>query len=333
MNEEAMLPISISVQITDACNLRCTHCAVYDPHSAGEVWSDAMVHRFFNLLGSRTPILDLTGGEPVVAWHVLTLFGEEAAKRDILWGLTTNGLLLTDDHIEQLLLLNVYGVKVSLDGTRESHEEVRGPGTYDEALATIARLVDRGVRVGVQTAVSWKNEAHISRLIETLDALGVTTHILFPLLPLGRQAAYPQHILPAAELKRFILDLRQIPTRSMRIYCELPETASLVSGPSRNEDARCAVGYMLHFTARGDAFPCPAFPLVIGNIHDHTIDELVAHPALSDLRNRQGIHTPCASCVSFSQCGGGCRAMAWVVYRNLHAADPFCWEVEADGCP
>ncbi len=322
---ESMLLTSVTVQITARCNLLCTHCAVESSAGATTSWSEEMVSELFDQLGQHAPILDLTGGEPLLEWDILTSFGREAAARQMFWGLTTNGTLLTDDRIDELAALSIYGVKVSMDGLAPRHDAVRGAGTFTKAQRAVQRLVKKGVRVGVQTAVSRHNQEDIPQLISTLDDLGITTLILFPLMPLGRQAGSPEAILTGESLKRFILGLRAISTHHMHIHMELPHCASLLQESRTDDRAQCGAGYMLHYTAEGQALPCPVFPLSLGKLLDDPIDKLMQHPVMEALRSRADVGAPCNTCESFAQCGGGCRAMAYLFSGNLRGPDPYCW--------
>jgi len=325
---ESMLLTSVTVQITARCNLLCTHCAVESSANETISWSQEMVSELFRQLGGHTPILDLTGGEPLLAWDILTSFGRQAALREMFWGLTTNGTLLTEDRIHELVSLNVYGVKVSMDGLASRHDAVRGAGTFAKARRAVDLLVKRGVRVGVQTAVSRENQGDIPQLVAMLDDLGINTMILFPLMPLGRQADSPESILSGQSLKRFILDLKDISTHRMRIHMELPHCASLFEEKTTDDRAQCGAGYMLHYTAKGQALPCPVFPLTLGTLFADSIDKLMRHAVMKELRDRAGIGPPCNNCDSFAQCGGGCRAMAYVFSGDLRGPDPYCWLTE-----
>ncbi len=320
---------SISVQITARCNLSCTHCAVDSSASSTSSWSELMVAELFNQMGERTPILDLTGGEPLLEWNIVKSFGTYATRKQMFWGLTTNGILLSDERIEQLISMNIYGIKVSLDGLSKAHEAVRGPGTFIKAWSAIERLVRKGVRVAVQTAVSRHNQSDIQQMIHMLDELGVNTLILFPLMPLGRQAGLSGPILSGESLKRFILDIKKISTFHIGIHLELPHCAALFAERSIDERAQCGAGYMLHYTAQGHAYPCPVFPLTLGTLASNHIDDILSrHPVMDALRARDGIDPRCCNCSSFMQCGGGCRAMAYISSGDLYAPDPYCWLIK-----
>jgi MoaA/NifB/PqqE/SkfB family radical SAM enzyme len=42
------------------------------------------------------------------------------------WGMTTNGILLTDENIEKLKKANMETISISIDGIGETHNSFRG---------------------------------------------------------------------------------------------------------------------------------------------------------------------------------------------------------------
>lgn len=324
-SNDPTLPMAVTVQITAKCNLYCSHCAVVSAATSGATWTKCMVDQLFAELGDRTPILDITGGEPLLAWEVVSLFGRRAATQKMLWGITTNGTLLTDRHVQDMLEMGIYAVKVSVDGLREHHDEMRGPGNFERALQAIRRLVRVGIPVGVQTTLSQTNRHEIRELVSIMDDEGVSSLILFPLMPLGRQAKMPTTVLRGTQLKQVVLETREISTNQLKIHMELPECGSLLEEMSKRECAQCTAGFMVHYTADGVAWPCPVFPLRLGALGEDTIDDLMRTVVLKTLRGREGILGSCKTCKAFTVCGGGCRAMAYLFGGNLHVADPFCW--------
>ena len=125
-------PIIGSLIVTDRCNLACRHCAVANLRRSDYPFDRLRADlRLLHDQGVR--ILLLYGGEPLL-WrdgeHRLTdVIAEARAVGIPLVGVVTNGtrgLELPDADV----------VLVSLDGTREHHDALRGR-TYDRVLAAI----------------------------------------------------------------------------------------------------------------------------------------------------------------------------------------------------
>lgn len=161
------MPIATLVlNVTNKCNLSCTYCYEY-----GE-------DRIADTLGSngvaKAPRMDLatacasvdflfSDGSPGSPAH-LTFFGGETLlnfdairgavehaeirarekRRPVSFALTTNATLLSDDII-RFLVEHRFGVNVSIDGARETHDLHRtfksGLGSYDVILPRIRKLL------------------------------------------------------------------------------------------------------------------------------------------------------------------------------------------------
>ncbi|MCL5743918.1 MAG: SPASM domain-containing protein, partial [Acidobacteria bacterium] len=69
----------------------------------------------------------------------------------------------------------------------------------------------------------------------------------------------------------------------------------------------------------------PVFPCRVGSLDRDTLDGLMDSGLMRALRDRDGIGGRCAGCPAFRMCGGGCRAVVYVMSGDANAPDPFCW--------
>ena len=75
---------------------------------------------------------------------------------------------------------------VSLDGTKETNDAIRGAGTYRQVERTLADLAGRGLRTRLNTVVARHNVADLEHLATLADRYNVETLNLIPLRPYGR---------------------------------------------------------------------------------------------------------------------------------------------------
>lgn len=125
-------PIVGSLIVTDRCNLACRHCAVANLRRVDYPFA-TLQQDLRRLRAQGVRILLLYGGEPLL-WHdgtrTLRDVIAEARSLGFGWvGVVTNGTRGVDLPEADLVL-------VSLDGTREHHDAIRGR-TYDRILAAI----------------------------------------------------------------------------------------------------------------------------------------------------------------------------------------------------
>jgi sulfatase maturation enzyme AslB (radical SAM superfamily) len=117
------------VDVTDKCNLRCKHCFYFREDRDSEDMDGDEFLKGLRILQERHNIISMgwCGGEPLYRTEVV----EEGAKLFRMNQLFTNGTLPIPDAPGLIPF-------VSLDGTREVHDEVRGKGTYDRIMANVA---------------------------------------------------------------------------------------------------------------------------------------------------------------------------------------------------
>ncbi|MCX6897382.1 MAG: radical SAM protein [Verrucomicrobia bacterium] len=141
------MPSVLSLELTRRCNLRCQMCPQLRHLASvpGELsWYDRSQE--MSLTGwvgvldqavAFKPRLYVTGGEPLLHRD----FGQiiaEAKRRKLYVELQTNGTLLAD-YAELLVGSGVEKITISIDGTPEVHDAIRGrPGAF--------ALLEKGVR-------------------------------------------------------------------------------------------------------------------------------------------------------------------------------------------
>jgi uncharacterized protein len=98
-------------------------------------------------------VLTFFGGEPLLNLPVTYYLAERVhglcAARGVTLAITmiTNGLLLTPEVVDRLLPFGLMGVKVTLDGDRDTHNRMRPlrgrQGTFDRIIENVRRVADR----------------------------------------------------------------------------------------------------------------------------------------------------------------------------------------------
>ena len=158
----------MTVLTTLQCNFACDYCIQGDHgdynknatkmslETAGELVAWA-TRRLDEVKPSRY-VLTLFGGEPLLNLPVCYFLAEEMWKVtqargiEMLINVITNGLLLTDEVVDRLSPYGLNGIKVTLDGDRDTHNRMRplrgGQGTFDKIIANVRKVAPK-VRISI----------------------------------------------------------------------------------------------------------------------------------------------------------------------------------------
>ena len=155
--------LRVTVLTTLQCNFACDYCfqgdhddynktaAKMSLETAGRValW----IERELDRLHPETFVLTFFGGEPLLNLPVMYELAERAWEASLQRGtnlyinVITNGLLLTPEVVDRLKPFGLNGIKITLDGDRDTHNRMRplrgGQGTFDRIVENIRRVAGR----------------------------------------------------------------------------------------------------------------------------------------------------------------------------------------------
>lgn len=152
------------VNITNRCNLRCTHCYLYkdgNPTDQGSHIPDEELLAEMRRLRDRHGITSMVwqGGEPMIRWRLLQRAVQLFAANTV----TTNGTIPLRDLGAHTTYV------VSLDGPEDLNDEVRGEGVYAKARRTIEAVPrDFASTIQVQCVVTRRNQGRLEELVRDL---------------------------------------------------------------------------------------------------------------------------------------------------------------------
>ena len=152
--------LRLTILTTLQCNFACDYCYQGEyadfGRTAGRMSIDtavqvaAWIARQVEEVQPSRLVLTFFGGEPLL--NVPAMFeisgrsSKHVASRGVAQSVNiiTNGLLLTPSVVEAMLPLGLTGVKVTLDGDRETHDRMRplrgGQGTFDRIIENVRRV-------------------------------------------------------------------------------------------------------------------------------------------------------------------------------------------------
>ncbi len=182
--------MDIGFELSNLCNLHCTHCIRGSHQATIDQLDLALVRR---VLDEATALFEsvevvFTGGEPLAS----ALFPDvvrELAQRRLSYRFVTNGWLVP----RHLPLLQAYPpkfVRVSLSGGTEStHDHQRGNGSFRRALLGAASVLSRGMVAELSMLLTRRSRSEIGEAIAVAADLRVRALHLTLMQPTPETAA------------------------------------------------------------------------------------------------------------------------------------------------
>ncbi len=336
------------------CNLKCKHCySISADHDfPGELSNDEVNAVMDDLRAYKVPVLILSGGEPLLRPDIFDI-SRRAKSMGFYVGLSTNGTLINEDNINDIVDTDYNYVGISLDGMRETHDVFRAmPGAFDAALNGVRLCHERGLKVGLRFTLTQDNAHDLPNLIQLAEDEGVDKFYLSHLNYAGRgnknRGDDAQHTL-TREAMDYLFDVAWH-------YAREGKDKEIVTG---NNDAD---GAFLYYWVK-DNFPDKAHHIRaklaqwggnasgvnisnidnLGNVHPDTMwwhhnlgnvrerpfSEIwsdTSDPVMAGLKQSpRKVEGRCGACSFFDICGGNTRVRAVQLTGNPWDEDPGCY--------
>ncbi len=305
-------------ELTALCNERCLHCgsSCIGKAPEGELTTAEFkgildqVKRDFDITDLQ---LCITGGEPLLRKDFFEIM-EYARDLGFLWGMTSNGSLITKEMAIRLRDSGMKTISISVDGLRENHEWFRRtPGSYDRSIQGVKNLLEAGApiqHVQITTVVNRRNIDELDAMYEEFSKLGIRSWRVINMEPIGRAKEIPELMLTPEEYQRifdFIWKMRFAGPMEVCYGC------SHYLGVELEREVRpwyflCNAGiYTASITSTGDITACLDIErrpeLTQGNVRKDDFTEV--------WKNRFEIYRtdwrktgPCEQCEYYEHCAG-----------------------------
>lgn len=176
---KAAFPSQFICDITEVCNLACTHCPhptfaksehydgrMLDPELNAKLVSEVAQHG----KGLTQYIRYTSNGEPTAHPHCLEFLTDAKKRSGVTVTLTTNGKTLDAKRAEQLLATGVDLVDVSLDALKpETYAAIRVKGDLNVTRPNVLNLIKRAKEGGGHTKVVVSYVEQPNNASETAD--------------------------------------------------------------------------------------------------------------------------------------------------------------------
>nr|BBH95441.1 putative coenzyme PQQ synthesis protein E PqqE [Thermogemmatispora argillosa] len=326
-------PITVTWEITAACNLACVHClSSSGKRRPRELTTDQALALVDELAEMQVFQVHFGGGEPFMypgIWRVL----ERCRERDLVICVSTNGTLITPERARRLAALEPIYFQVSLDGaTPETNDRIRGRDAFRRALRGLERLAAAGLSLTVNSVLTRYSFPELDRLYAIASSFGAKLRVT-RLRPSGRGRTVWAELHPTREQYRdFVAWLREHPdVLTADSFFHLNAFGERLAGLDMcgAATATCCI------CPEGEVYPCAFFQtpeFEAGNLHEQSFREIWERSPVFAFYRQMGAGA-CGGCARYDLCHGGCPATKWFVQRSLRVRDPECVLADSAALP
>ena len=297
---------TITFQVTDACNLRCTYCYQikkqehYMSFDIAKAYTDFLLEAtsdedndYINQALSPGLIVEFIGGEPFLAIDLITEITDYILDKMIemnhpwlnkfMVSICSNGVMYFDPRVQSYIQKHKHylSFSVSIDGNKKLHDACRifpdGSGSYDIAIQAVNHYREvHGGYMGSKMTLAPQNIAYASDAVFNLLELKYTEIFLNCVYEEGWQPSdatilYNQLV----KIADYLIDNDLFDKVYLSIFEDIFFKPKL---PSDNDNWCGGTGSMLSCDWKGDLYPCIRYmesslgddvaPMIIGNVYE-----------------------------------------------------------------
>lgn len=265
------IPWTILLDPTSACNLHCTGCWAAEYGNKLNLSYDEIDDIIKQGKEMGVYFYIYTGGEPLVRKDDLIRLCEK--HDDCVFMAFTNGTLIDEAFVDEMLRVKNFVPSISLEGSKEATDSRRGDGVYDKAVKAMKLLREKKLLYGISCCYTSENydsitsEAYWDMMIE----MGAYFVWYFHYMPVGNDASV--ELMPNPEQRELVYRrIREQRARKPLFAMDFQNDAEFVGG--------CIAGgkNYLHINANGDLDPCVFIHYSDSNIREKTILEALKSP-------------------------------------------------------
>jgi MoaA/NifB/PqqE/SkfB family radical SAM enzyme len=274
-------PVSLVVNPTMACNLRCRGCYAFE-FSREESMSPELFRRVVTQardLGIR--VLVITGGEPFIYKPLVDMALEFS---DMTFLTYTNGTLLDEAMADRVALAGNIFPALSVEGYQPETDARRGAGVHAGVVAAMKRLRDRGVLFGISVTPTSLNVDTVTQdaFLDHYLGHGISFAWMFTYIPVGKDPELSLMVSPEQRDQ-----LRQATVRWHK-------TRPVFIGDFWNDGPQCggclSASRYAFVQPDGRVQPCTFVHFYTHNIKEHSLREIFDSPFFEAIRGAQPYH-------------------------------------------
>ena len=335
-------PVAVVWEITLACNLKCMHCGSRAGKARpSELSTEECLEVVRQLARLRVREVCIIGGEAFLRPDWVDII-RAISSHGMQPSMQSGGLGLNERRIREAKEAGLRACGVSIDGSPELHDKLRGvKGSYEQAMRALHLLKTYDIPSSVNTQIGATTLPHLRELLHRIAAAGARSWQIQLTVAMGNAVDHDEVLMQPYQILELMPHLAELFEEAHDLGVALiPGNNIGYFGPyehrwrSPNVEyghfQGCVAGHVsLGIEADGTIKGCPSLATADyagGNVRDMTIEDIWNHSAqLRFTRDRtvDDLWGFCRSCYYNDVCRAGCT---WTGHTLLGRAgnNPYC---------
>jgi len=325
-------PVCVQVELTSACNCRCSHCYNYwrQADEKPKYITKEVADRILRvMLEQDIKKACLTGGEPFLNFKMFQYLAENMQSNGIGVSTNTNLSAITDAQLDYVLEHNIRILTTVMGSNAQMHDSMtNAKGSFDKTVNNIKRCVSAGNDVMVNIVVSKLISNEVYDIASCVADLGVKhifgSIVICPEYAKGtdKEPLFAFNEDDVADVLNPLLDVRdkygvQVGTITTFPLCSLSKVKDVTPFMNR----RCVAGRTeLGISCEGKISRCVQSGDCVGDIMGEDFQTIWSK--MDDCATSDSLPNVCVNCPLFKMCSGGCRVSAQSETGCWNGLDP-----------
>ena len=330
---------------TFACDSNCVHCtSACKPAAEGELNTSDAKKIVDQAADFGATFFGITGGQPFNRKDLFEVL-DYATQKGLNTSIITDGRLLDEEAFKRIVK-NKTRISVSIDGSKDTNDAIRGKGAYAAAVSAIERFAPAGLlNVLVYTfanagKVTNVNEADMRHVLDLARKHGARWVVFHGMIPYSKDKATLAADPTPAQYewlcnKLYDLTLEYDGKPAINVYIPFYARVAKQRGMPDFEKwysgfflGRCFFGRFFSVAENGDAIPCSYNDAYrISNIKDKPLkeiwQEMQSNEFFKKAQDKTELRGKCGVCEYKDLCGG-CRSAALYYTGDIYGSDMRC---------
>jgi sulfatase maturation enzyme AslB (radical SAM superfamily) len=200
-------------------------------------------------------------------------------------------------------------IQVSIDGLEETHNKIRGMGTYQKSFNNIKTLLNNDINVSVMFTSNNLNYKEFNDVYNIMYALGIDD------ISCQRYINQYNEFLRPLNYEESFIYYKQLLNKSYKRPPMFIDSCDNVYN--------CIIGRSFLVHESGNMLVCRNIPIVYANAITDNIDSIITAMKIARIKYSI-IPKECISCYKSFQCIGGAKCLVYAERKNFNTKDILC---------